>query len=162
MAASADRLFPASALLTTPGFFRVNQLVPIDQDVVSVPVGTRVCDALETMRARDFDQLPVLTARGGVIGTFTYRSLARGLTHLRAQDDPLVAPVDDLVEDLQFVRSADEISAVLGSLEADRAVLVGDEENLIAVVTTDDLNASSGRRRGRSSCCRTSSSRFGT
>jgi CBS domain len=99
---------PASvppALLQTPGFFRVSQLVPGDQDVLTIPVGTKVEQALGLMGAHNFDQVPVTTAENRVIGTFTHRSLARGLRHIRPQDNLLSTPVDDLVEELQFVRS---------------------------------------------------------
>src|SRR5260221_2940949 len=55
-------------------------------------------------------------------------------------DDPLAAPVDDLVEDLQFVRPAQDISDILGFLEAGNAVLVGDEDRLLAIVTSADVS----------------------
>ena len=83
-------------------FFRVASLIPGGQDVVSVPPGTRVRDALALMTAHGFSQLPVIAGRT-VIGVFTFRSLALGLASVRRQDDPLDAAVDDLVEDLGFV-----------------------------------------------------------
>lgn len=128
------------APLKTPGFFRVSQLVPNDQDVATIEVGTKVGKALELMKARNFDQLPVTTTGSRVVGTFTYRSFARELRFIRKQDDPLAAPVDDLVEDLQFVRAAQDISDILGFLEADNAVLVGDEDRLLAIVTSADVS----------------------
>ncbi|WP_406638471.1 CBS domain-containing protein [Amycolatopsis sp. WGS_07] len=123
-----------------PGFFRVSQLVPDDQDVVTIPVGTTVGDALNLMRTHSFDQLPVITAGNRVVGTFTHRSFARELRSIRPQDNPLSVPVDDLVEDLQFVRSSHHIDDILGFLEIDHAVLVGDEDRLLAIVTATDLN----------------------
>jgi CBS domain-containing protein len=128
------------ALLKTPGFFRISQLVPDDQDVVTIMVGTKAGSALELMRERSFDQLPVTTAGGRVVGVFTYRSFAHELRFIRKQDDPLAASVDDLVEDLQFVRPFQDMSDILGILEADNAVLVGDEDRLLAIVTSADAN----------------------
>ncbi|WP_338597132.1 CBS domain-containing protein [Saccharopolyspora sp. SCSIO 74807] len=129
-----------AAVLRTTGFFRVSQLVPDDQDVMTVSVGTKVEQALDLMRRHNFDQLPVTTVDDRVIGTFTHRSLARGLRHVRAQDHPIATPVDDLVEELRFVRASQDVSEVVDFLEADHAVLVGDEDRLLAVVTTADVN----------------------
>lgn len=128
------------ALLKTPGFFRVSQLVPNDQDVVTIMVGTKVGSALELMEENGFDQLPTTTVGGRVVGAFTYRSFAQGVRFIRKQDDPLAAPVDDLVEDLQFVRPSQDLSDVLGFLELGNAVLVGDEDRLLAIVTCADLS----------------------
>lgn len=130
----------AAVLFESPGFFRVGQLVPDDQDVLTVKVGTKVGDALELMRENNFDQLPVTTTSGQVIGTFTYRSLAQGLRHLPARAEVLQAPVEDLVEELHFVRVSQDVSGILHHLEVDHAVLVGDEDRLLAVVTTADVS----------------------
>jgi CBS domain-containing protein len=121
-------------------FFRVGRLIPDDQEVVSVPPGTLVREALELMRQGGFDQLPVVAA-GNVVGVFSYRSLARGLALIRPQDNPLDAHVDDLVEDLPFVRVTDEVSSILSSLHSYGVVLVGDETNLLAIATATDVNA---------------------
>lgn len=130
----------SAALLKKPGFFRVGQLVPDDQDVLTVAVGATIGQALDLMREHNFDQLPVTTADGQVIGTFTYRSLAYGLRHLPTRTDVLRTPVDELVEELQFVRATQDVSGVLHHLEVDHAVLVGDEDRLHAVVTTADVS----------------------
>jgi CBS domain-containing protein len=90
------------------------------------------------MQERGFDQLPVVVS-GHVIGVFSHRSLARGLAHLRRQDDPLDAFVEELVEDIVFVRTTDDVNFVLDSLNADGVVLVGDETRLLAVATASDI-----------------------
>jgi CBS domain-containing protein len=135
----ADPVSAPSALLRVPGFLRVHELVPGDQEVLVIPVGTRVQQALELMRLHDFDQLPVTTAENRVIGAFTYRSLARGLRHIRRQDNPLTSLVDDLVEELRFVTASQEMGDVMDFIRADNAVLVGDEDGLLAIVTTADV-----------------------
>jgi predicted transcriptional regulator len=119
-------------------FFRVAKVVPLDQDIVSVPPGTKVKDALEVMREYDYSQLPVMAGRV-VVGVFTYRSLARGLASMRPQDDPLESAVEDLVEDLEFHRPRAEVEDILPALDRDGAVLIGEEENLIAVATNTDV-----------------------
>lgn len=119
-------------------FFRVGRLIPNDQEVVTISPDMKVRDALELMRAKDFDQLPVAVS-GHVIGVFTYRSLATGLAYVRRNDDPLDQPVEDLCEELRFVRASDEVGAILRYLDDDGAVLVGDEDQVRAVATTSDV-----------------------
>ena len=117
---AVDRADAPLALLRTPGFFRVSQLVPDDQDMMTVMVGTTAGSALDLMEERGFDLLPVTTAGGRVVGAFTYRSFARGARFIRRQDDPLSAPVDDLIEELQFARPSQDVSDVLGFLRGRR------------------------------------------
>lgn len=140
MSSSANSVNASPAVARTPEFLRVSELVPNDQDVLTIPVGTRVARALDVMRDREFDQLPVTTIDGRVLGVFTYRALARGLGHLRRQDDPLTTPVDDLLEEMHFVRPAQELSSILPLVEADNAVLVGDEDRVLAIVTAADIS----------------------
>ncbi|MGI6872414.1 CBS domain-containing protein [Amycolatopsis sp. 3B14] len=130
----------SATALRTPGFFRVSQLVPVDQDVLTISVGTKAGQALDLMRQHNFDQLPVTTADQRVIGAFTYRSLAYGLHHLRSQGNSLATPVDELVEELRFVRASQDVSEIVDFLYADHAVLVGDEDRLLAVVTIADVS----------------------
>ena len=122
------------------GFFRVRQLVPDDQEMVTIPIGSSAGEALDLMSDNAFDQLPVVNPRNRVIGTFTYRSFAQGVRHVRAQDDPRTALVDDLVEDLRFARPSDDVEQVLPWIDEDNAVLVGDEERLLAIITAADVS----------------------
>jgi CBS domain-containing protein len=118
-------------------FFRVARLVPDNQDIISVPVGTLVRDALSLMKTTGYSQLPVL-AGSTVIGVFSYRSLARALSNIRKQDDPLDARVEDATEDLTFVHGSDEVGKLLSYFDRDGAVLVGSEDALLAVTTATD------------------------
>lgn len=119
-------------------FLRVARVVPSDQELLCVPPGTKVHDALDLMNERGFSLLPVVVG-GTVIGVFTYRSLARSLQSIRRQDDPLDMPLDDLLEDLAFVRPGAELSEILHRIERDGAILVGDEDRLLAVATASDV-----------------------
>ncbi|MFI6827563.1 CBS domain-containing protein [Kribbella sp. NPDC050241] len=122
------------------GFVRIAQLIPVDQEVLTVPIGTSAGAALELMAEHEFDQLPVVNRRGRVIGTFTHRSFANQLRFLRRQDDPRMAFVDDLVEPLRFVPLADSLQDTLRWIDKDNAVLVGDEQLLLAIVTAADVS----------------------
>lgn len=121
-------------------FVRVARIVPADQEVLSVPPDTKVREALDLMDKRGFSQLPVV-AGGTVIGVFSYRSLAYGLRLqvIRSEDDPLDMPVDDLVEDLVFARPAAPLNEILEWIERDGAILLGDDDNLLAVATASDV-----------------------
>lgn len=121
-------------------FVRVARIVPADQEILSVAPDTKVREALDLMDKRGFSQLPVV-AGATMIGVFSYRSLARGLLLqvIRSQDNPLEMPVDDLVEDLVFARPAAPLSEILDWIERDGAILLGDDDNLIAVATASDV-----------------------
>ncbi|MFI6272484.1 CBS domain-containing protein [Micromonospora zamorensis] len=121
-------------------FLRVGQVVPTDQEVATVEIDTPVSDALAMMASSGFDQLPV-TSNSMVVGVFSYRSLAVNLAIVRRQDSPLSYPVGDFLEDLAFVRSGSDVEDALEALHQKGAVLVGDEERLLAVVTTADISS---------------------
>lgn len=121
-------------------FFRVASIIPAEQEIVHVPPGTKVRSALEIMSSNQFSQLPVV-AGGTVIGVFTYRSLARHLGSIRRQDDPLDMTVDELLEDLTFVRPGAGLGEIMPLLDRDDAILVGDEQRLLAIATASDVTA---------------------
>ncbi|WFE51222.1 CBS domain-containing protein [Micromonospora sp. WMMD1155] len=121
-------------------FLRVGQVVPTDQEVATVEATTLVSEALAMMARCGFDQMPV-TSSDVVVGVFSYRSLALNLGIVRRQDSPLSYPVGDFLEDLTFVRSGSEVEDALEAIHHKGAVLVGDEERLLAVVTTADISS---------------------
>jgi CBS domain-containing protein len=119
-------------------FFRVGRIIPPDQEILSVSPSTKVREALDLMDRRGFSQLPVVAGET-VIGVFTYRSLARSLHSIRRQDNPLDMSVDDFLEDLTFVRPEAEVSEIWEAVERDGAILVGDEDRLLAIATVSDV-----------------------
>lgn len=128
--------------MTSPGhqFVRVGSLVPLDQEVRTIEVGTKIAEALALMAETEFDQLPV-QRKGRVVGVFSFRSLAQNLPHIRGESDLMQMIVDDFVEDFEFVRAATEVGEVLRYIDAKGAVLVGDEHRLLAVATAADVSA---------------------
>lgn len=120
-------------------FLRFGQLVPLDQEVVTLPIDAPAREALAIMKQQGFDQLPV-TREGAVVGVFSYRSFAQSIDVVRAQDDPLGYPVSEFLEDLRFVRRTSEVAEAIAALNDSGAVLVGDEDKLLAVVTSTDLS----------------------
>lgn len=119
-------------------FIRVRQLVPAEQEIVTIAADAPVGEALTLMADRGFDQVPV-TNGTTVVGVFSYRSLALNLGVVRRQDDPLTYPVGDFLEELRFVRPMSDVEEILPALISQGAVLVGDDDNLLALVTATDL-----------------------
>lgn len=127
------RVVPASH-----DFMQVARLVPTTQQVTGVQVGTQVRQALQLMGQEGFDQVPVLAGER-VVGVFSYRSLAGALQYLRRNDDPLDQPVEDCVDEPEYVRASHDVGDILSLLEKDGAVLVGEESRLDAVMTSTDV-----------------------
>ncbi len=121
-------------------FMHIGRVIPPGQQVLTIPPTESVGAALQVMRERDYSQLPVMHGNR-VVGSFTWRCFAYGVHVVPpAGTDPLATPVEDWLEDLQYVRPREELSAVLPVLAADGAVLVGDEDQLVAVVTLADVS----------------------
>lgn len=118
-------------------FHLVNSLLPDEQSIVSVPPDTLVSDALKLMQQHGFSQLPVMEGER-VLGVFSYRSFAKGVSKLGRIDFDRLA-VDDCIEDLEFIRVTDELERMFLLLDRDGAVLVGDPDRLLAVATATDL-----------------------
>jgi CBS domain-containing protein len=119
-------------------FHRVNSLVPDQQDLVFVGPETPVREAVELMHQYDFSQLPVL-AGPEVLGLFSYRSLGRRLPVVKKPQAILDHEVDEFSDDAVFARVTDDLQDLLPYLDRDGAVLVGDPDNLLAVVTPTDV-----------------------
>jgi predicted transcriptional regulator len=124
---------------TAREFMHIGRLIPPGQQVVTIAPTDSVGTALQLMRELDYSQLPALHG-GRVVGAFTWRCFAN-FAHVvpPAGVDPLQTPVEDWLDDLRYVRAREELSVVLPALTADGAVLVGDEDQLVAVVTLSDL-----------------------
>jgi CBS domain-containing protein len=128
----------APAAGVTELFHRVNKLLPEAQELLTVSPDTSAGDALELMLAHNYSQLPVVSGNQ-VLGTFTFRSFARGALDVRTErTDPLDLPVDEFVEQATTVHVTSELNSVFDALDADGAVLVGLPERLDGIVTAVD------------------------
>jgi hypothetical protein len=85
----------------------------------------------------DYSQLPVVSG-AEVLGLFSYRSLSRRLSSAKLQT-VLEQEVEDFADEAVFFRVTDELQDMLPHLDRDGAVLVGDPDNLLAVVTPTDI-----------------------
>jgi len=120
-------------------FHRVNDVLPIDQELVSVAFDTPVTNALATMKAKGYSQLPVM-AGGQVLGIFSHRSFANKVPELSGKKvDPDQLPVGEFIEPAKFVHVMDDLGDTLKVLDKDDAILVGSRDRLQGILTTWDL-----------------------
>lgn len=123
-------------------FHLVKQVLPEEQQLISVSSDTSVAEALKIMGEYGFNQLPVMEGQE-VLGVFSYRSFAEGWSRLPARvkkkvNDPLFLPVDEFIENLRFVHITEELATLFDEFDVKDAVLVGSEDRLLGVVTTID------------------------
>jgi len=123
----------------TDQFHQVRSLIPKGQAVVSVGPRDTVATALGRMRQGNFSQLPVV-AGTEVLGVFSHRSLATRLVRMRSVHEDLdTLPVDEFTEPFHFAQPSDQWESILGFLERDNGVLVGQRDKLQGIVTGMDV-----------------------
>jgi predicted transcriptional regulator len=120
-------------------FYRISRVIPEGQDMVTVESGTSVGTAMEALEKRGRAQL-LVTVGARVIGIFSYRSLALGLKHVKRNADLFGADVDDFLEDPTFARETDDIGSTLDTLAECGAVLIGDRDRVVGIVTPQDIS----------------------
>ena len=122
-------------------FHLVKQVLPEQQELVTLSPSTTADDALEIMRKTGFNQLPVV-AGNEVLGVFSYRSFAEGLRKLPDNErDPLAVPIEEFLEDLSFASLTDNLSSMLDEFDLKDAVLVGSPDRVLGIITTVDALA---------------------
>ena len=120
-------------------FHRVNSVIPEAQEVVTVAPSTTAGEALALLAQHRFSQVPVV--RGGeVLGSFSYRSFARGAVELHPQVHGALeeVPAEEFMEALDIAHATEELASIFDALDRDDAVLVGAPNDLQAVVTPMD------------------------
>jgi CBS domain-containing protein len=107
-------------------------------DPVTVNLDDSIQDALTTMLAEDFDQLPVVSDQG-VEGTITYKSIAR---YVKSIDEPDVGEVSvkiALNANPNFVEPEHDIFDLIDTFAEDDFVLIGDSDELVGILTRYDI-----------------------
>ena len=136
---------PAKGLdLASELFHRINRMIPVDQEVLTIPHDCPVREALALMEEHNFSQLPV--AMGGeVLGVFSHRSFARGsakVTLGECQQQRAVPgdqTVDEFLDTFSFKQVTEEISRTFGPISQDNCLLVGAPDNLLGILTPMDF-----------------------
>ena len=120
-------------------FHRVNRLLPEEQQVRSIPLDTKVSEALSVMATQHYSQIPVMEG-SSVLGLFTYRSFALGITRMECgQGKPGDITVEEFIEKPDYTTVNDEFSSLFRHLDDKDVVLVGDSERLQGILTAMDL-----------------------
>ena len=122
-------------------FHRVNEIIPKDQDVLSVPPETPAREALELMAQYGYSQLPVKQGRE-VLGLFTYRAFALEAARSREpRSDFASLPVEEFLEHEEpaYARLKDEFRTLINVLDERGAVVVSGPDELRAILTPMDV-----------------------
>jgi predicted transcriptional regulator len=119
-------------------FQRVTQLLPSDQDLLSLDAGTSALEGLRKLGRDNYSQAPV-TRSGRCIGVFSYRSFARTVAAFpEGKSSVAHIAVEDCLEQLPYVRLEDNIEDIFDALDRYDAVLVGEPTRLLAIVSPMD------------------------
>jgi predicted transcriptional regulator len=117
---------------------RVKQLVPGDQELLTLDAGTSALEGLRELGRHSYSQAPVISARG-CIGVFSYRSFARTVAAFpEGKSGFAQIPVEDCVEQLPYVRPEDNIEDIFDKLNHYNAVLVGEPPRVHAITSSMD------------------------
>lgn len=125
-------------------FHRLNSVLPVDQQVISVPPDMPCVDALKKMKEHRFSQLPVVVGRE-VLGLFSYRSFSDAVVTLgqsaskNQKFNPLELLVEDCLERPKFARVTDEFAEWFDFIDQHDAVVVGEPNRLQGIVTAMDI-----------------------
>lgn len=129
----------ADLLSVTELFHRVNNLIPDNQDVISIPPDTLVRKAIRIMQENRFSQLPVKEGKE-VLGVFSYRVFATHVANTNQSNFQYgELHVSEFIEPLRYVTIRDDLEFTFEYLNWDDAVLVGHETDLQGIVTVIDV-----------------------
>ena len=124
-----------------PGpFGPASALLPVDQQVLTVPDDTLAADALERMVDTGYSQLPVTNADGHIIGIFSWQSFGKRVSELHVANVNVAGLMvkDTDLEKARFIAPETYIDTETDWSEIDH-VLVGSREKLLGVLTIADV-----------------------
>ena len=125
-------------------FHRLNSVLPLDQQVVSISPEMLAIEAMRKMKEHRFSQLPVVVGRE-VLGIFSYRSFANTVVTLgqsapkNQKFDPLELLVEDCLEKPTFARVTDEFAQWFDFIDQNDSIIVGEPNRLQGIVTAMDI-----------------------
>jgi predicted transcriptional regulator len=124
-------------------FHRLNSVLPVDQEIISVLPETPATEALDLLSRYGFSQLPVMIGKQ-VLGLFSYRSFARTVIDLSAEMQggkmkPQEIFVEDCIDTPTYARVTDEFRIWFDAIDKEDALLVGDPNRVQGIVTAMDI-----------------------
>lgn len=125
-----------------PGpFGPAKDLLPADQEPITIHQDAPVWDALDRMLDHNYSQLPVIDDKGHVIGVFSWKCFAvRTLDYRGMKVDPCDLTVSDCMEKARFIPAEDYIDTNYATDwgEIDH-IMVGNPKELFGLLTTADV-----------------------
>jgi CBS domain-containing protein len=126
----------ANAWVSREATYRVSRLAAANQGVVSIAPDGTLTQAVTTMMARGFSQLPVMTNERTVKGMLSWRSIGARL----ALGTP-VKTATEAMEQCHIVRSSDSVFDAMQAIVTHDYVLVrGGSDKIDGIVTASDLS----------------------
>ena len=119
----------------------LKDLLPPDQQPLSVQSHDTVLEAIERLRAHDYNQLPVVDEHGRCRGeVVTYDTILQAV--LSFDSKPSELRVKDTIRRVQIYKSDDDLLTTLDAIQRhDFALIVDENEKLTGIVTTADTTA---------------------
>jgi predicted transcriptional regulator len=125
-------------------FHRVGRAIPANQQVLTLHPDMPAKEAIGILNSHFYSQAPVAIGTR-VLGVFSFRSFAQksaaySLDELkRLTQAPGDLPVEDCMETYNYAHLSDELHQHFDALERDNGVLIGDPENVSAILTPMDV-----------------------
>ena len=115
-------------------------LLPIDQQVLTIPDDTLAADALERLVDNGYSQLPVTNANGEIIGVFSWQSFGKRVSELREVNINFMSLMvkDTDLEAARFIAPETYIDTSTDWSKIDH-VLVGSKDKLLGLLTISDV-----------------------
>jgi CBS domain-containing protein len=133
---------PAPAPAITELFHRISRVLPPDQEILQLPPQMKAFEAISLLKVRNYSQAPVVE-NDTVVGIFSFRSFS---VEVASQNPEKIQTARLLVEDCMEPVGPDQFRSVLGEfppliglLDTQGAVLIGEPQRLQGIVTAIDL-----------------------
>ncbi len=119
----------------------LKDLLPPDQQPLTVQSHEVVLEAINRLRAHDYNQLPVVDDQGRCRGeVVTYDTILQAV--LAFESMPSQLRVKDAIKRVQVYNAEDDLLTTLDTIQRnDFALIVGEDEKLTGIVTTADTTA---------------------
>lgn len=125
-------------------FHRINRVLPLNQELLTVPPTCKASEAIARMLSNGYSQVPVV-ANGRVLGVFSFRSFAKEAASASLQEMNQQQctsgdlAVTEYLEQFEFAHVTDEMTKIFEAIDRDNGVLVGRADDLIGVLTPMDF-----------------------
>lgn len=118
--------------------FPVEQLLKDKDELVKIPRGASVREALQTMFKHDFSQLPVIDGNGKLVGMVTEQTIISTYFHTQGKVSLLDFSIDNCVTQPVTIPKDRDIFEALDRLKTNYAILITENDRPIGILTAFD------------------------